>query len=315
MSKTSIKKANDAFLDGLMGLDVVEQQVFPDDDWLVDGLIPNGVSILVGDPKMGKSFLAQQLAIAVATDDLFLGSRKSKTGNVVYLAWEDSVKRIQKRTKASGKVATPGVVYSFKPTLSGKDLSWMEGCIERYPDMRLLVIDTITYLRGGNSSNADSYTKDVQFMAPLTAMSEKLGFSIIAITHMNQLTKVTDVYHKIQGSTGQPGSADNIIFLTRSSRSSENGKLMISGREIDEFEVKLRFNKKTWVWSEDALPQAELTVNDKILALLKQQTKPLSPKDISQQIGVSSCRTQLTRMAENSEIIRVSKGLYGVALS
>jgi hypothetical protein len=132
---------------------------------------------------------------------------------------------------------------------------------------------------------------------------------------MNQLTKVTDVYHKIQGSTGQPGSADNIIFLTRSSRSSENGKLMISGREIDEFEVKLRFNKKTWVWSEDALPQAELTVNDKILALLKQQTKPLSPKDISQQIGVSSCRTQLTRMAENSEIIRVSKGLYGVALS
>ena len=315
MAKISSKKTNEAFLAGLVGLDVVDQQNFPDDDWLVDGLIPNGVSILVGDPKMGKSFLAQQLAIAIATDDLFLGSRQSKSGKVVYLAWEDSAKRIQKRTRMSGKIAAPGVIYSFKPNINGKDISWMEGCLEKFPDMRLLVIDTISYLRGGNSSNADSYTKDVQFMAPITAMAEKLGFSIIAVTHMNQLTKVSDVYHKIQGSTGQPGSADNIIFLTRSSRSSENAKLTISGREIDEFEIKLRFDKKTWVWSEDVLPQPEPTVNGKILALLKQQTKPLSPKAISQQIGVSNCRTQLVRMVENKEVVKVSKGLYSVALS
>lgn len=315
MAKTSNKKTNDAFLSGLVSLDVVNQQEFPDDDWLVDGLIPNGVSILVGDPKMGKSFLAQQLAIAIATDDLFLGSRKSKSGKVIYLAWEDNARRIQKRTRVSGKPASPGVIYSFKPNINGKDLSWMESCVEKYPDTRLLVIDTITYLRGGDSSNTDSYTKDVRFMAPITAMAEKLGFSVIAVTHMNQLTKVSDAYHKIQGSTGQPGSADNIIFLTRNSRSSENAKLIISGREIDEFEVKLRFNKKTWVWTEDAIPPVELTVNDKILTFLKQQTKPLSPKDISQHIGVPNCRTQLIRMVENKEVVKVSKGLYSVALS
>lgn len=57
-------------------------------DFLVDGLFAQGLYILGGSPKVGKSWLALQLCLAVCTGTPFLG-RPTRQGEVLYLALED----------------------------------------------------------------------------------------------------------------------------------------------------------------------------------------------------------------------------------
>ena len=49
------------------------QQEFEPTQWLVNNLVPEGLMVLSGAPKIGKSFLSLELAVAVATKGSFLG--------------------------------------------------------------------------------------------------------------------------------------------------------------------------------------------------------------------------------------------------
>src|SRR3990172_4718263 len=61
---------------------------FPEPDWIVPGMIPIGLTYLAGRPKIGKSWLALQLAHSKATGGIFLQERVSQ-GNVLFIALED----------------------------------------------------------------------------------------------------------------------------------------------------------------------------------------------------------------------------------
>jgi len=73
------------------------QLEFPSVRWAVPRLIPEGVAILAGSPKIGKSWLALGIAVAVATGGVALGKIQVEPGEVLYLALEDSQRRLQKR--------------------------------------------------------------------------------------------------------------------------------------------------------------------------------------------------------------------------
>ena len=85
--------------------------VFPPIKWIVPGLIPEGCTILAGRPKLGKSFLALDVALAVARGGYCLGDYQCEQGAVLYLALEDNRRRlkarIEKVSPASGD-STPG---------------------------------------------------------------------------------------------------------------------------------------------------------------------------------------------------------------
>jgi len=72
---------------------------FDDPGWAVPKIIPEGVSLLVGASKIGKSWLALDLAIAVASGGRFLGHIEVEAGEVLYLALEDTKRRLQNRLK------------------------------------------------------------------------------------------------------------------------------------------------------------------------------------------------------------------------
>src|SRR5207253_2368842 len=69
----------------------------PPPRWAVPELIPEGLTILAGRPKTGKSWLALHIAIAVATGGAVLTSSPVESGPVLYLAMEDTRRRLQKR--------------------------------------------------------------------------------------------------------------------------------------------------------------------------------------------------------------------------
>ena len=310
------QKNRNIFTEGMLSAEVLSNSIFNDEDWLVDDLLPHGLTLLVGDSKIGKSFLALQLSVSVASDGLFLNNYDVNPGSVVYLSWEDGARRIQKRINRSGMGFPKDLYFNFNPDINGKDLFWIEECVKTYPNIKLIVLDTIAYLRSSSGSNADAYIKDVTFMKPFHKMTTDLKISILAVTHTNQATKVSDDYHQIQGSTGQPGTADSVMFLSRNNRASENGKLKISGRDIRERTLNLSFEKETCLWMEKSSDNfLDNSISGRVLAFLITQSIPLPPVAISESLGISNCNKQLERLLKKGLVTKYPGGSYCVSLN
>jgi AAA domain/Domain of unknown function (DUF3854) len=72
---------------------------FPKPRWIVPGIVPEGTTILAGKPKMGKSWLALGISVAVEGGGVALGTKRVERGAVLYLALEDNPRRLQSRLK------------------------------------------------------------------------------------------------------------------------------------------------------------------------------------------------------------------------
>lgn len=71
---------------------------FPEPTWVVPGLLLAGLAILAGRPKIGKSWLALNIAVAVACSGLALGQiKKVEKSNTIYLALGDGPRRLKNR--------------------------------------------------------------------------------------------------------------------------------------------------------------------------------------------------------------------------
>src|SRR5436190_17685404 len=73
--------------------------IFPPVSYVVDGYIAEGLTILAGRPKAGKSWLALNFGTAVASGGVALGSVRVEVGDVLYLALEDNRRRLKQRLK------------------------------------------------------------------------------------------------------------------------------------------------------------------------------------------------------------------------
>ncbi len=73
--------------------------VFPDPKYVIPGIVPEGLSIVAGPPKVGKSWLAMNAAVAVGSGGKAFGRLPVEQGHVLYLALEDPGRRLQKRLR------------------------------------------------------------------------------------------------------------------------------------------------------------------------------------------------------------------------
>ncbi|OLT22936.1 hypothetical protein BJF78_32745 [Pseudonocardia sp. CNS-139] len=88
---------------------------FPEPRWAVPGVICEGVTLLAGPPKVGKSWLALGLALDIAAGWAALGSIPVEPGPVLYLALEDTARRLQSRmrTVLAGREAPAGLTLAI----------------------------------------------------------------------------------------------------------------------------------------------------------------------------------------------------------
>ncbi len=69
--------------------------------YIIPNLLPAGLAILGGDPKIGKSYLALQIAIAVGSGGEIFGEEVDKSP-VLYVAYEDTFRRLKERVQKQG---------------------------------------------------------------------------------------------------------------------------------------------------------------------------------------------------------------------
>lgn len=239
----------------------------------IDTLLPQGLSILAGAPKLGKSWLVLDLCVKVAKGEDFLGQKTHK-GTTLYLCLEDSLRRIQERL-CNITDDVPGNV--FFATQAGTMVEGLEEQIRDFagahPDLNLVVIDTFQIIR--RTDTEVSYANDYEEVRAVKRLADSLGITILLVHHLRKMGD-SDPLNKISGSTGISGATDAVFILDKSRRSADTATLFCTGRDIPYREMELRLGKEihTWEAVSDSLDTPELLLPDvigKLLSFMRKQ--------------------------------------------
>ena len=227
----------------------LQRMILPPVQWLVDGLVVRGgLGVLAAPSKYGKSWLCLDLCRSIATGQDFLGFQTSKA-RTLYLALEDSKQRLQarQRRQAPGDDAPENFEFALRSgTTATKLFAELEEYVERYPDTALIVVDTLQKIRGKTSST-NMYAEDYDEAGRLKEFADAHGLTILLVHHLRKM-KDEDPFAMISGSVGIMGAADFACVLTKNKRQDEEAVLFITGRDVEENEYKLRFEKEFCTW-------------------------------------------------------------------
>lgn len=160
--------------------------------YLVEGIVPEGASLLVAKPKSGKTMFALNVAVAIATGRPAFGLIPVQQGRVLFLALEGAINDMQQRLNAmlEGSAAPDNLVFVREfDRLDRGGLDMLDRYYSRYPDLRLLVIDTFQQVRS-ISGPGNAYERDTMAMTPLASFSKDTGVSEMIIHHKNKRTDV-----------------------------------------------------------------------------------------------------------------------------
>jgi hypothetical protein len=283
---------------------------------VVAGIIPEGMSILAGKPKLGKSWLALALGLNVALGRQALDRLEAQCGDVLYLALEDTKKRLRGRLRKL-------LPHGEKPDRLHFQTAWprqdqggheaIEKWLTEHPETRLVIIDTWPKFRSGRGRSQDVYEVDYQHSAEVKALADKHQIAILIVCHCRKLA-ADDPLDSVSGTLGLTGCADAVLVLKRE-RGQHDAALFVTGRDIDEQELALRWNKEEARWS--LLGEADeyriSRERAKVIEVLKQAKCCMAPSAVAPLLGKATAATKmlLWRMHQDGWL-DVEDGKYGI---
>lgn len=215
--------------------------------FIVSGLLPQGLHVLAGSPKIGKSWLVLWLCLQVAKGEP-IWSFETRTCEVLYLCLEDSFARIQSRLFEITDEAPPTLHFAIMSDAIGNGLEHqIENFIKEHPGTGLIVIDTLQKIRKTVSANVNPYAADYDDINALKQIADKNRLAILLVHHLRK-TSDADPLNMISGTSGIAGCADTNFVLQKDKRTENTATLICTGRDIEGRELFLEFNRYTFVW-------------------------------------------------------------------
>ena len=297
-------------ISGISAADLAAK-VFQPLKWIVDGVLPEGSYLLSARPKVGKSWLALQICLAVAYGDKLWG-RQVQQGVAIYLALEENQRRLQKRLGQlrEGWNTPHLLLYTEWKRSDQGGLDDLEALlIEKKP--RLVVIDTLAKIRAPSGRNGSAYEGDYQALAPITAMANKYRCCIVIVTHNRKGKSEGDATEMVSGTLGQMGAVDGALVID-GNRGDDTMKLTLVGRDIEEdgeFAIR-KLPTGGWDWLGKADEVFISNERKAILDLLK--LGALKPKEIAERLGKppGTVRKLLFTMLACSQVTSGVDGRY-----
>ena len=224
----------------------LQNRTYEPTHFLVDELIPEGLHILAGAPKIGKSWLALWLCLCISQGQP-LWNFATTQGEALYLSLEDSFQRIQMRLFDLTEDAPPTLHFAIMADTLKRGLEQqIEQFLAEHPTTKLVVIDTLQRVRSaGGDSNL--YANDYQDVGLLKQLADQHHIAILLIHHLRKLHD-DDPMNMISGSTGLSGAADSAFVLQKNARSANAASLHCTGRDIPDRTLKLELDEDDHVW-------------------------------------------------------------------
>ena len=217
----------------------------PPAQYCVKSLLHQGVTILGGAPKIGKSWMVLDLCVRVAKGESVFGL-EVRQGTTLYLCLEDTLRRIQHRLVSLTDEAPANMFFSTEArTLTEGLCDQVREFVRAHPDTILVAVDTFQVIR---STTPDvSYATDYQDVRELKKLADELGISILLVHHLRK-QGAADPLNKLSGTTGIAGAVDAVLVLEKSDRCQSGAALICTGRDIEYRELELRFLNSECSW-------------------------------------------------------------------
>lgn len=294
--------------DGLMAHE------FTPPKWAVPGILSEGVNLLAGPPKVGKSWLSLGLALDVAAGGQALKSIDTEPGPMLFLALEDTPRRLQTRMgKLLGnKPAPPGLMLAVEsPALPAGGDQAIAGWLERHRDARMVVIDVFAKIRGVPPI-LSAYDADYAAVSRVKRIADHYGVAVVLVHHVRKMAS-EDFLAEVSGTNGIAGSADAVMVLKRG-RNKADGILHITGRDVDEAEHALTFQAETGSWELLNGPASDHELHDTratILRFLRDNPRNgPTPSPLGPGLNLVSVKQTCRRMADDGQLHVASGGKY-----
>ncbi|GHU75096.1 hypothetical protein FACS1894188_05200 [Clostridia bacterium] len=189
----------------------------------IDKILPHGLFILAGSPKVGKSCLALDFCVAVATGSQTWGYQ-AENGVSLYLALEDSYARLQSRLKKYTDSGIADIHYAIRSeNIQTGVVAQITDFIEQYKNTRLVIIDTAQHIRNNVNDSKNAYANDYADMNALRELTDRFGITLLLVTHTRKMFD-NDPLNMILGSTGFVGASDGVFVLEKELRTANKGK-------------------------------------------------------------------------------------------
>ena len=215
--------------------------------FIVDGLISQGVNVISGASKIGKSWLMLWLGLQVAQGNSIWGLPTLQC-DVLYLSLEDTQRRIKDRLYNLTDSAPDNLYFAVTSGLIGGGLEeQITDFLTEHSATKLVIIDTLQKVRDskGSAGKAGMYGNDYDDISSIKRIADGFNIAILLVHHLRKLQDSDDPFNDVSGSTGIIGAADT-NFILRRKRSGNAATLLVSGRDVEYQELTLQFNDLVW---------------------------------------------------------------------
>lgn len=295
---------------------------FPNIECVVKELILGGLTILAGRPKIGKSWLALNISIAVANGTNALGRFETKKSKVLYIALEDSKRRIKDRINnimgnEIDKRAPEGLIYLEEnfdfPKINDGGIEEINNILDDEKDIELVVIDTLgRSIADKGRKDKNIYLADYEIASQLQELAMKRNISILILHHTKKGNE-ENVFDEISGTTGLTGAMDTMMVIKEKNK---DHTLHITGRDVEQADYKIVFDKKLFCWNViEKKNEINITVErEEILELIKSYNRQMKLSEITDLIGKekSNVNKLLKKLIRDGLLISPKYGYYAL---
>jgi hypothetical protein len=293
---------------------------FPPLQWVVESILPAGLTLFSGRGKDGKSMLVWNLCLAVASGGLALGRYGVMQGDVLYLDLEDGGRRAQERLKhvmkglpEDGPQPASLDIVPLDAALVGQGLEeQLTGWLDQHPNARLIAVDILEKIRPKRQRGGSVYEDDYAALTTLQRLAQERNVAIIVVHHSNK-SKYEDFRDSSSGSMGLIGVCDSFWGLSRVA-GKPDAVLKITGREVEEQELAMQFAEGFWNVTGEAEDLRRSQAAITILDALRQAGGPQTVKELCATLEVPEnvMRVRLCRMQQRGEVTALGEGRYAL---
>lgn len=304
----------------------LDAQTFDPLRYAVPRIVPEGLTLHVGAPKVGKSWIVLAYALAVAAGGRTLGVVPVERRPVLMLALEDGDRRMQDRCRKllEGAAIPAGFDYLTRIGAGYGLLDTVGAWLARHRGQcPLVIVDTLGKVMPPSSPGESAYQRDYRVGTALKRLADDDPGTSLLVNHHDRKAQAEDFVDAVSGTHGLAGAADTIVVVQRA-RHDEAGLLHVTGRDVQEASYAVRFAVEAGSWRLDGSDLDEAARNAEqrrvtaglgdrtgdVLAYVAEHPNGVTVSDVEQALDEPNARRYLSRLADSDRLRRVRRGVY-----
>jgi hypothetical protein len=213
--------------------------------FIVAKLIPAGLHLLAGSPKIGKSWLSLWLCHQVSVGEKVWEFDTQKCG-ALYISLEDTIDRLYLRLSRISEAGSKDTLFATTAgNLATGLIEQLEGFMKAYPDTGFICIDTFQRIRDVETES--TYASDYKEISKIKGLADRHKIAVLLVHHLRKAPDA-DPFNMVSGSTGIIGAVDSVFVLEKQKRTENAAILHVTGRDVEDMQICLEFDRDPPIW-------------------------------------------------------------------